>query len=249
MNAENMMKVIGEAKDEYIHSAQETRGQKRRRKPLSFVGKMMVAAAIVLSLATTVLAAGGLNITTLESGNLSKTYDSFQDMDEAMKLAGFQMDAQENFDSGYAFDSMNVSNVRGLDDKRNEKLEYRDIAIQLQNPAGHTLDLIARQNFESLSGSDYPASQTRQMGDIAVEYREANYRFLPADREGNLTQEEQLWQQQPGNFISYTSDEASQTKVIHVSWVKDGISYTLMDMGGAESPEVLFSMAGELING
>lgn len=250
MNAKKLMKVIGDANEDYVQSALETRTQKTPRKRLSLGRKLVLAAAIVMALTTTVFAAEIVDIKSLVSGGGDKSYSSFRDMDKAIKQAGFQVDAKETFESGYTFEFMNVSNVDGFDADGNKALTYKNVSIYYAGPAGHTLILRAYPDMEAIPNSDNPVKESRKFGDITAEYMESHYKFLPAEKEGNLTEEEERWQQQPGNFISYYSgvEEApSESKVTCLSWTKDGICYSIMDLDGTESTEVLFSMAEELI--
>lgn len=253
MNAEKLMKVIGEAQEGYIESAMETRGQNRKRRTLRLGTKMVLVAAILLSLATTVYASNGMEIKSLLSLGWDKYYSSFQKLDAAMEKAGFQMDARETFDNGYVFDDMAVYTIQGLDDDQNRLLTYKSIHIDYKNPVGHRISVSAEPHMASIAQSPTPVKETRQMGEICVAYLESCYRFLPAEKEGNLTEEELLWEQQPGNYISYgsTTDpagfQAYESIAKQLRWEKEGICYLITDLDGTETAESLFAMAEALI--
>ena len=72
-----------------------------------------------------------------------------------------------------------------------------------------------------------------------------HYKFVPADYE--LTEADKAMMEQPGNFLSYGSDEVKEMDMSFVKWEKDGISYLLMDMDASETAESMFSIARELI--
>lgn len=255
MNEYQMMDMIGEAREDYVQSAMETRGRRKsRRSALSYLSKVAVAAAIMMSLATVAYASDFLGIKTLASGGPDKTYSSFEKMDKAMKETGFQIKMKEEFESGYAFEKADVHTVKGLDEHREVKLTYAEISVELKNAAGHSLHFWANEDLEALkemSQKENADQQVRQIGGIPVLYKVDTYRYLPAEREGSLTEEEKRWEQQPGHCISYFSweGEAFEDKTAFLCWEQDGISYRFMDQDADESPDVLFSMAGELIGG
>lgn len=249
MKAENLMDIITDADDRYIQSALESRHQQKTHKPKRLVFRAVAAAAIIMSLAVTAYATDFAGIKSLRSGGYCKIYDSYQKLDTAEKKAGFEIDAKETFENGYTFDTMEVQSTDAYDEHDVKKFTYKEIDIVYTNDAGHRLFLNANLDFEQIPVSDIPAMETRQIGDITAEFRETHHRSLPAEKEGHLTEEEKLWEQQPGNYIGYFSweGEASERRVLFVSWVKDGISYFIMDSDGVESPDTLFSMAEELI--
>lgn len=247
MNAEKLMKIIGDADDEYVQSALDSRNRKRESRGRRLTFRTVLVAAIIMSLAVTVYASDGQIIKTLADTWWSKSYSSFQDLDRAAEQAGFEMDAKEKFDNGYAFQRMEVQEVRGLDGDRNERLRYKELYIDYRNPQGQAIFLAACPDLQELQSSAPPAKQARKIGEITIEYRESRYKLLPAEKEGKLTEEEQLWQQQPGNYISYGADEAHERIITSVTWVKDGIFYHLLDLDAQANADTLFAMAGELI--
>lgn len=255
MNAEKLMQIIGDAEDGYIQSAEATRKPKKEHRTISFVSKIVLVAAIMMSLVVTAYATDGSVIKTLTNLGWDKYYDSYQKLNTAMEKAGFEIDAREAFDNGYVFENMSVSTTQALDENRNKLMSFKDIRIDYKNQAENHIGLSAHLYLECLTTSETPVKETRQIGGINVEYRVSHYKFFPASKEGNLTEEEELWQQQPGNYISYGSTsnpagiQAHEDTKTALTWTKDGISYLLMDYKGVETADTLFAMAEELING
>lgn len=247
MNANQLMDIITDADDQYIQSALESRHQQRTHKPKRLVFRTVAAAAIIMSLAITAYATDFAGIKSLRSGGSSKIYESYQKMDTVEKKAGFEIESKETFENGYTFENMEVQTTDAYDEHDEKVLSYDEIFMLYKNEAGNRLCLIAHPTLEKIPVSDIPATEARQFGDVTAEYRETHYKLFPADKEGKLTEEETLWGQQPGNYISYGSDEPYETRTLFLSWEKDGISYSIMDNWGVESPDTLFSMAEELI--
>ena len=86
---------------------------------------------------------------------------------------------------------------------------------------------------------------TRMIGEVQVDYRLDHYKFVPVDYE--LTPEDEAMLQQPGYFMSYGSDTVIEQDNHSLTWVKDGIDYSILDSGAKENPDTLFAMAEELI--
>ena len=86
---------------------------------------------------------------------------------------------------------------------------------------------------------------TRMVGEVQVEYRLDHYKFVPEDYE--LTPEDKAMLEQPGYYLSYGSDTVIEQDNHSLGWVKDGISYHILDSGAKENPDTLFAMAEELI--
>lgn len=207
-----------------------------------FVKRACTAAAIIILLATTVYAADGLNIKTLLSGFSSRTCET---VEEAEKIAGFEIDSKEHFSNGFAFSDARVIETKGLDEDDKVRLTFNEITMDLRNAAGETLTLTAYETQDSIPTTELSPDQVRTIGKITVHYRVDHYKFVPEDYV--QTEADKVWLQQPGNFMSYGSESVQETDVAFLTWEKDGISYILLDQGADEPAESLFSMAQELI--
>ena len=75
--------------------------------------------------------------------------------------------------------------------------------------------------------------------------REFTFKFVPSDYE--VTEEDKEFEAVPGNFISYGSEDVELIKMSTVNFVKDGISYSIMDNSSADHIEEMFEMAEELL--
>ena len=227
--------------DTYIREA----AQAPRKRKLPW--KILVAAALIPLLTITAYAADVLNIRTLVSGMTHYTSSQFSDMDKIMDKAGFQMDVKETFHNGFTFDKVYVEDTRGLDENDREVLKYREVQVNYRNADGIRLCLFAHPDMEELTDSESPVAQTAQIGGVTVSYHRDHYKFVPANYE--LSEAEKQWQEIPGNYISYGTDAVEETDVAFACWEKDGVDYSIMDSGAKASPQILFAMAAELIQG
>lgn len=245
MTGKFLMDAIGDAKDSYVLEAEQLRPAQLRRVKRS-PWKILLAAALIPLLMITAYASDFMNIKTLCSGAVHYTGSSFRQMDKAMERAGFRMDVKETFENGYTFQKVTVQDTRALDEDNREVLKYREIYVEYRNSAGNRIPLIAEPVLEEIPQTDRPADQTRDIGGVTASYHLDHYKFVPADYK--LTEADRIWEQQPGNNISYGSDTVEEKNVSFLTWEKEGIGYLLMDTESAETPDTLFAMASELIN-
>jgi len=210
---------------------------------------MKKAAAVqdaVLILTTPAYAPDFMNIKSLiTTGGKEYLSESYQDMGKAMKKAGFEITAPESFENGYSFRNVHVGESGAYDEHNKELFTYKDLVVYYKNPAGTTLSLFTHASREELSQGSREPDMTRMIGDVQVEYRLDHYKFVPVDYE--LTAEDEAMLKQPGYFLTYGSDTVIQQDNQTLSWVKDGVDYSILDSGAKEAPDILFAMVEELI--
>ena len=243
MKQEFLLNAMADIDETYVREAAQTPTARKRKLPW----KALLAAALIPLLTITAYAADVLNIRTLVSGMTHYTSSQFSDMDKVMDKAGFEMDVKERFNNGFAFEKAYVEDTRGLDENDREVLKYREVQVNYRNADGVRLCLFANPDIEEITDSESPVAQTAQIGGVTVSYHRDHYKFVPANYE--LSEAEKQWQEIPGNYISYGSDAVEETDVAFACWEKDGVDYSIMDSGAKASPQTLFAMAAELIQG
>ena len=210
------------------------------------VKKAAVVLAAVLILTTTAYARDFMNIKSLATtGRGDYLSESYKDMGKAMKKAGFEITAPESFENGYSFQNIYVGETGAYDEHGKEQFTYRDLVVRYSSPAGSALSLFTHADLETLPQDDRHPDLTRMIGEVQVDYRLDHYKFVPEDYE--LTPEDKAMLEQPGHYLSYGADTVTEQDNHSLSWVKDGISYHLLDSGAKETPDTLFAMAEELI--
>lgn len=202
--------------------------------------------AAVLILTTTAYASDFMNIKSLvTTGGKEYHSESYKDMGKAMKQAGFEITAPESFENGYSFQNVRVGETGAYDEHDNELFTYKDLAVYYKNPEGTTLSLFTHIDREELLQHSRQPDLTRMIGDVQVNYQLDHYKFVPVDYE--LTPEDEAMLKQPGYYMSYGSDTVIEQDNHSLTWVKDGVSYHILDSGAKENPDTLFAMAEELI--
>lgn len=208
--------------------------------------KAAAVLAAVLILATTAYASDFMNIKSLATtGRNDYLSESYKDMGKAMKKAGFVITAPESFENGYSFRNVHVGESGAYDEDGEEQFTYMDLVVYYKNPEGTTLSLFTHSDREELSQRSRQPDMTRTFEDIQIDYQWDHYKFVPEDYE--LTPEDKAMLEQPGYYLSYGSDTVIEQNNHSLTWVKDGVSYHILDSGAKETPDTLFAMAEELI--
>jgi hypothetical protein len=133
-----------------------------------------------------------------------------------------------------------------MDSENREAISYNEIIVIYSNDSGDNLILNAHPDLEDIPNTLSPVVSSKTIGNVTVNYYLDHYRYVPDDYE--LSEEDRIWEQQPGNYIAYGSEVLEETSIAFLSWSVDEIYYSIMDSDTAESPEFLFSMAEVLIN-
>ena len=247
MKATDLNQAMNYVPDGYLLELDTTKKEiltmKNRKKTL----RILMAAALIALMAVTAVAAEGLNVFSLESGR-SKTYRSYAEVEQAITESGMQdLHVPQTFANGFRFQSVQVQDVNGRDEQGSHVLTYRQLEAEYRSDAGQQLYLSIYPALESLGAPDSVPAAVRSLGDVTIRYYLDHYRLVPADY--TLTQEDQLWQAQKGNYISYGSDKVEQRDIAFVTWDQAGAKYILMDMDAAIPRDTLLAMAQEMITG
>lgn len=228
-----------------VPSGKRTKGATVKMK--SMIKKALMVAAALMLLVTTAYATDIMNIQTLATFIGGKSYrsESYKDMDKAMDKAGFQVNVPENFENGYAFQSVRVEEVGAYDENGERRFTYMDMMVEYQNAEGKRLLLSFNPVHEEIQDTECPVTAERTIGNVPVKYAVSHYKFVPEDYE--LTAEDQAMLEQPGYFLSYGSDTVEEMDNATLIWELDGIRGSILDMGTRETPDALMEMAAELI--
>lgn len=208
------------------------------------ITRIFLIAAVIAMLAVTAYAADLLHVKSLMTGT-SDSYSSYSKVKKAMRQAGFEIDIRENFDAGYAFELIRVQEIDAMDENNHKLFSYNELAVHYRNGDGNRLVLCAYQDREDLPVTEHADGITKEIGSVDASYWQDHYKFVPDDYEP--TDEDKAWMEQPGNFISYGSDEITEQNPGFLEWEKNGVCYFFMDMRGQVPAETLFAMAEELI--
>lgn len=206
--------------------------------------RIFLIAAVIAMLAVTAYASGLFQVTVLTTGT-SNSYSDFSQVEKAMNEAGFRADFRESFASGFTFELIRVQDTDGLDEDGSKVLSYKEMSAFYRNEDGMRVVLCAGPKMDEVPETKHAEGLSREVGGITATYWLDHYKMVPDDYEP--TEADKIWMEQPGNFISYGSDEVTEETPGFLGWEKDNVHYFFMDFSGKISADTLFSMAEELI--
>lgn len=211
----------------------------RRMKPV-----VIAAFVLILSAATCFAAA---QITGLVSSS-SEAFDKFPTERQVEKAVGFVPNYIEKFGNGFYFDSASVRNTAALDSDNNKVSESKGITFFYTKEGaqkGQLLTLSVDQESPGISGEPGLNEEVIKDGKLDLVYSQVTFKAVPVGY--TPTEEENQQIAQGVLWISYGSEEVEISKVQSVSWVRDGIIYTLMDNGYELGKDEFLGMAREVM--
>jgi hypothetical protein len=211
----------------------------RRMKPV-----VIAALVLILSAATCFAAA---QITGLVSSS-SEAFDKFPTARQVERAVGYVPDYVEKFSNGFYFDSASVRDTAAVDSENNKVSESKGITFFYTKEGAQKariLTLSADQEGPGISGKPGLNEEVIKDGKFDLVYSQVTYKVVP---EGYTpTAEENQQMEQGVLWISYGSEEVEISKVQSVSWVRDGIVYTLTDNGYELGKDEILGMAREVL--
>lgn len=221
---------------------QELEGRKMKKFKVKKV--MMCVAACCLMLGTVSIASSGI-VQSIVSSSLAIGEKDFTKLGELEAEAGFSVKAIEQFQNGYQFSDMTITNNTGYDENGNAMTHYKGIDFTYKKEGEDSLSLNTEQEINMQADTEQNPDEVKIIEGIEVKYYLSTYKWVPVDYE--LTEEDKKNMEKDNYFISDGASEISENLVSGVSWVQDGIYYHIGNVHGKTEPEVLFQMAEELI--
>lgn len=249
MTDEKMNQLLQETLSSEMPGEQLNRNIKRKmeemgmKKHFSMKKAMIMAAVCCLLVGTVSIASSGV-VSYIVSSEGADVFTEFEQLEQAEQRAGFQVRAKENFDNGYLFQEVNVSETKDMDENDNVLSTYREIGF-IYEKSGEKVYIHTLSSENAQQDMERKPDNGIEIGGINVGYYVDTYKFVPTDYV--LTAEDEANMQRDDYFISSGADEVSEARVSYVVWYQDDIRYSIMvyrEMPAAE----LFGMAAELIS-
>ena len=204
--------------------------------------KPIIIAALVLIITTT----AGFAATQISSFRSSSTpgddFDQFPTAQQVEKAVNYVPDYVESFSNGFYFKDASIHNTEALDADSNKVMEYKGITF-------HYTDTKGDAQFNGISGlpEDAVANTEESLyGEISLTYSQITNKVVP---EGYVPTEEEKQEMDQGLlWIAEGSEKVEVSDIQWVKWVKDGVVYSLMDMGYGVEKDELLEMAKEVID-
>lgn len=210
------------------------------------LGIGVVAACLLVG--TGCLAAGGMKYF-MGSSSSRPDYTAFSDLEKAEADAGYQVNAVEAFDNGFAFRDITISEESLVNEAGKKEETQKGIHIGYEKDKEDVMLYIRRlyqQEQEDGGLEEEPAFDiTRQIGEVQAGFRQISNKFVPPDYE--LTEEDLKNMENPNFNLAYGSSEVEINTGLSVSWTQDGLRYELYGTDLSVDGEELLDMAETII--
>lgn len=216
----------------------------RKMKKFKVKKTVLLVAACCMLLGTVGLASSGI-ISYTSAWSWSSGEKDFTKLGELEAEVGFSVKAIEQFQNGYQFSDMTITNNTGYDENGNAMTHYKGMDFTYKKDGEDSLSLNTEQEINMQADTEQKPDEVKIIEGIEVEYYLSTYKWVTVDYE--LTEEDKKNMEKDNYFISDGASEISENLVSGVSWVQDGIYYHIGNVYGKTEPEVLFQMAEELI--
>ena len=217
------------------------------KKKMHFKRYIAVAACVCLLVPAGIFAGGKVSsYTSGTDGADYKTSTDWKDLNAMEEKAGIETDAVENFSNGYQFSEISTVPFNALDEEGVRMFKEIELQVRYQNDAGNEINCYMNRADDRMTDDRTP-DQTAELDGVTVSCYEETYKFVPADYEE--TAEDRALEAAGGYYISYGNDKVEVQDSLSVKWEKDGVSYGIQGFDTDLTPEELFAMAGEMIQG
>ena len=241
-DALNMIEISDETRAGILEKSKTTIDGKENNFMKSKKKFAVIAIAATRALGVTAFAVN--NKLTL-TYSISSSVPEYTDMPKAQQLIddlGYAGDMVEEFSNGYSFDEGSVTNNMTESDGTVE--EFKSLSAWYSKGDDKvTLFIDKHDSGKQDEGSELAA----QNGDINIYAHSFINKIVPPDY---VKSEDDLAAEERGEiyFAEDGEDHIVETKVTSVSWTKDDIRYSLMQLNGELSTDELIAMANELID-
>ena len=170
-----------------------------------------------------------------------KEYSTLPTQQQFAEDVGYEPVLIECFENGYSYSSGSVMDNREIEGEELSEEGFKSAAFVYEKDG----DLLFFNQEKSNSPVNNFGSLYKSVEGIELWYYSYTNKLVPADYEP--TEEDKAAEASGELIISYGPEEISVIEVCSLSWVNDGINYSLMQMDGKLSPQELCRMAEEII--
>lgn len=203
-----------------------------------------VCALFVFS-AVGVLAASGVLGGWVGHNIVGSRVTSYEQMTEKLlPELEFTPQTVEKFSNGFAFKTADLGEFQAMDDEGNAfgKL-YKNLMMEYKNADGEQVVLYVSN--EPTVDTAPGLVETREVGDVLLEYREMRYLFVPPNYE--VSDEDRAAEARGEMYISVGSSEVERTVNCGVQWTVNGVRYNLFGWDLNLGAEAMLDMAEEIL--
>lgn len=199
----------------------------------------LVAIAAALTMGIAAFAASGIVSNWFSSSSSTPDYKSLPTQQQVVKDIGYEAVLIENFENGYTFKEGSIVKNNLADDNGNSIEKFKSLSLYYEK--NDDTVIFTQDKFDSqipLMGEAISS-----INDTDIYYYSYTNKFVPADYK--LTEADKKAEENGELVFSYGASEVKISKIQSVTWRKDGLQYSLMQIDGALSAAELSDMAKE----
>ncbi len=170
-----------------------------------------------------------------------KEYSTLPTEQQFVEDVGYAPVLIECFENGYSYMSGSVMDNREIEGEELSEEGFKSAAFVYEKDG----DILYFNQERAHSPVNNFGSLFKTVDGIELWYYSYTNKLVPEDYEP--TEADRAAEASGELIISYGPEEISVIEVCSLSWVNDGINYSLMQMDGKLSPEELCRMAEEII--
>lgn len=215
------------------------------RKEHTIMGKkkiLALTAAVVMVIGAAAYAANSYISSWHSSSSAYDAYKTLPTEQQCTEDCGFVPTLIDSFENGYAFEGGRVVKNDLRDDAEKSVEKFNSFSFDYAKDGDKVY--FSQEKYNSMT--DEPSVKIGEENGVDIYYYSYRNKFVPADYK--LTEEDKRAEQAGELIFSYGSSGVEVMTVSSVSWQKDGVHCSLMQLGGALSQEELVQMAREAIN-
>lgn len=243
MKATELANAFNEIDDAYLAELDTSEKERITMKNRKKFSRILIAAAVICLLSITAFAAERARVNSLVIKD--KAYnENYEVLKQEMEKSGLDVNLPEQFTTGFRFQEVRTGEVEGTDDAGTLVMSFRELTAYYRNDNGQQVSLRMQPNLAE-EGDNRTPTASKTVGGVTLNYYVDHYKFVPDGYEPS--EKEQQWMQQPGNYLSYGSDEVEESAFAFLNWKTAENDFSIADMTAAINPDVLFAMAEEII--
>lgn len=207
----------------------------------------IVAAACVLLVGGTALAASGIVSNIVSHNRIGSKTTTYVDMSKLETDINMDVLTVERFSNGFTFRSAEIFDMSDYSEDGSKLADASGLNITYAKDGIPDIYLDI-EPVSTIRNDEDTSMETRMVGDVAVKYSLDEYLFLPPNMEGQVSQE--LLDRMENDdhfFISYGSDQKETQMTTNLIFDVNGVHYCLMTFDTTLTVDELFDMAEELI--
>ena len=233
---------ISKIKDMVNNSIDSAYSERKSSSMKSIKKISLIAAAAALVLGITVFASSGI-VTSWHSSSWSTSdYKTLPTAEQCVKDVGYEPVLIDAFENGYEFKSGSIISNDLRDEGNNSVEKFKSLDFRYEKD-GDRVDF-SQDKFDTELDSD-AGDIISTVDGIDIYYYSYMNKCVPGNYE--MTEEDKQAQESGELVFSFGVEKDEIVKVQTVSWVKDGINYSLLQMDGKLSSDELADMAKEII--